>query len=71
MFRLCGNSNENIELTIDGCRMLAQRLYTRGHNDVCGIIHQQLALNLGLQRGWKPYYQHAPEPVLENEHYPL
>ena len=44
---------------------------TRRHNDVCGIIHQQIALNLGLLQDWKPYYRYVPVQVLENEHYLL
>ena len=53
--RLCGNPNETIEHIIDGCRMLAQREYTRRHNDVCGIIHQEIALNLRLRQDWEPH----------------
>ena len=33
---------------MDGCTMLAQSEYTRRRKDVCGIIHQQIALNLRL-----------------------
>ena len=69
--RLCGNPNETIEHIIDGCKMLAQREYTRRHNDVCGIIHKQIALNLGLLQDEKSYYRYVPVPVLENDHYLL
>ena len=66
-FRLWENPNETIEHITNGCRMLAQREYTRRHNDVCGIIHRQIALDLGLLQDWKPYYRHVPVPVHEDE----
>ena len=65
------NPNGTIEHIIDSCRMLAQREYTRRHNDVCGIIHQQITLNLGLPEDWKPYYRYVLVQVFENEHYLL
>ena len=69
--RLCENPNEAIEHIIDDCRIMAQREYTRRHNDVCGIIQQQIALNLGLLQDWKPYYRYVLVPVLDSEHYLL
>ena len=57
--RLRKYSNETIEYIIDGCRMLAQREYTRRQNHVCGIIHQQIALHLELLQDWKSYYRYV------------
>ena len=47
--RLCASPNETIKHIIDDSRILNSR-----YNDVCGIVDQQIGLNLSLLQDWKP-----------------
>lgn len=46
--RLSGISNESIQQIFYVCYIMAHSVYTRRYNNIAGIIHQQLAVSLGL-----------------------
>lgn len=56
---------------IDNCRKLDYNEYIHRHNDVAGIIHQKIALNLNLLQERMPFYKYALVDVLEVENYHL
>ncbi|KAK5641078.1 hypothetical protein RI129_009625 [Pyrocoelia pectoralis] len=69
--RKCLSQNETIEHIIAGCSNLAPIDYLYRHNQVCKILHQQIAKNLKLINSIKPYYKYIPEPILETDSYIL
>ena len=64
--RMCNEQTETIDHITSGCRILAPKQYTQRHDNVCKIIHQQLALKHSLIETYTPYYTYSPQPVLEN-----
>lgn len=70
-YGLCGRNGESIEHIIYGCRMSTCNEYIHRDNDVAGIIHQRIALNLNLLLELMPFHKWIPATVLENENYCL
>lgn len=69
--RLCNSTSESIEHVVSGCQYLAPKEYTVRHNNVAKILHQKLALDLGLLDLSVPYFKYTPQSVLENDGYRL
>ncbi|XP_072153703.1 uncharacterized protein [Bemisia tabaci] len=46
---------------------MAQSDYLQRHNQVCNILHQNLAMKYELINKQTPYYKYTPEVVLEND----
>jgi len=68
--RRCDQFAESVEHIVAGCPVLAQSIYLDRHNAVASAIHWSLWGFCGFlwcDRWW----QHHPEPVLENEKYKL
>lgn len=64
--RLCRDHRENVDHIISGCSSLASSEYTKRHDDVCKVVHQQLCHNNNLLMGnWTPYYKYTPETVID------
>nr|CAI5858762.1 unnamed protein product [Callosobruchus analis] len=64
--RRCKGPGETIEHISAGCPALAETEYLGRHNEVCKIIHQQLAHKYNLCKDSTPYYKYQPAPVLES-----
>ena len=67
--RLCRTSKETIHHIISGCPMLSATKYTERHDNVCKLIHMQLArkyelLDNNIEEKW---FKYDPEPLLEDE----
>ena len=69
--RLCKQQIETIDHIIGGCTILANTEYTRRHNNVAKIIHQQLAIQYKLVQHHTPTYKYIPQNVLENDKHKL
>lgn len=65
--RLCHTQTETIEHITGGCPILAPRQYTQRHDDVCRIIHQEIAKKYSLICYHTPYYKYQAANVLENK----
>ncbi|XP_030764043.1 uncharacterized protein LOC115888439 [Sitophilus oryzae] len=65
--RLCQTTTESIQRLTAGCTYLAPRDYLNRHNQVAGVIHQELCVQTGLLTAKVPYYKYQPQTVLENE----
>jgi hypothetical protein len=63
--RLCGQKTENIEHITSGCPILAPVEYTKRHDNVARVIHQQLCKKYGVSAEMKPYYMYEPNSVVE------
>ena len=68
--RLCGSADETINHLISECSKLAQREYKRRHDKVAKAVHWTLCKKHQLEASDK-WYQHVPEPILQNEHVKL
>lgn len=65
--RLCQTTTESIQHLTAGCTYFAPRDYLNRHNQVAGVIHQELCVQMGLLTAKVPYYKYQPQTVLENE----
>ena len=68
--RRCGQFAESVEHIVAGCPVLAQTVYLNRHNAVASAIHWSLCNSCGFLR-CDSWWQHHPEPVLENERHKL
>lgn len=66
--RKCHETAETIEHITGSCRTLANTEYTKRHNNVAKIIHQNLA---GGTASASPYYKYEPSPVVDNSDFKL
>ena len=64
--RKCNNYTESIDHITAGCTTLTQSDYLQRHNQVAGIIHQEIAQKHGIIKDLTPYYKYHPESVVEN-----
>jgi hypothetical protein len=63
--RLCKTQNESIQHISGGCSVLAPKEYLERHNNVAKVVHQALAVDLGLQETEEPYYKCRPEQIMQ------
>jgi hypothetical protein len=63
--RLCRQKTENIEHITSSCSVLAPVEYTKRHDNVAKVIHQQLCKMYGGSTEIKPYYVYEPNQVIE------
>ena len=68
--RMCKKADESIDLVVSGCNKLAQKEYTRRHDNLDKMLHWKLARKCSFEAGDK-WYDHEPESVLENENYKI
>lgn len=68
--RMCGNADETINHVLSECPKLAQKEYKRRHDWVGKRVHWELARKHDFPVSEK-WYEHIPEPVLENENYKI
>ena len=64
--RMCGERDETIMHILSECSKLAQTEYKKRHDKVATLLHWELCKRLGFHQSEK-WYDHKPEPVLENE----
>lgn len=71
--RICHQSSETIDHLITACSNMANTEYLHRHNLTTSIVHQALALKLGLisDKQTCPYYEYKARPTMENQHYKL
>ena len=69
--RICNEQIETIDHITSGCRILAPKQYTKRHDNVCKIIHENLAFKHSLIDTHIPYYKYTPPPVIENNNFKL
>ena len=65
--RKCGQFAESIEHIVAGCPLMAQLVYLDQHNAIASAIHCG-SCSFPRSHNW---WQHHPEPVIENEDYKL
>ena len=65
-FRLCGEKDETVNLTISRCGKLAQKVYKTRHDLVEKLIYEELCKRLNFNHTYK-WYMHKPESFLVNE----
>ncbi|XP_050514746.1 uncharacterized protein LOC126889989 [Diabrotica virgifera virgifera] len=65
-------AQETIQHLTGGCQAFAATEYKERHDAVGKILHQEIAIKLGLlQTEHLPYYQYVPESMLEDGNYKL
>ncbi|XP_037930235.1 uncharacterized protein LOC119664965 [Teleopsis dalmanni] len=65
--RQCGEQTETVDHILAGCTCLAQREYTKRHNNVVNILHKQICNKYRLiDRENVPYYKYTPQAVYDN-----
>ena len=64
--RHCQYPSETIQHITGGCQLLAQTGYKHRHDQVAGIIHQELAFRYKLISEMTPYYKYKAAAILEN-----
>lgn len=63
---------ETIQHVTGGCQAFAANEYKERHDGAAKILHQELAMKLGLIQGKRlPYYQYTPETILEDNQHKL
>lgn len=65
--RWCNKEDESVQHIISGCSYLAPTWYLSRHNNMGKVVHQLMALQLGLISTFTPYHQYTPKPLLEND----
>ena len=68
--RVCRKVDESIDHIVSGCGKLAQKEYSRRHDNLGKIVHWKLVRKCYFEAGDK-WYEHRPESVLENEDYKI
>ena len=63
--RMCDKKSEAISHIVSECEKLAQKDYTRRHDNVARIVQWNLRGKSNLKKSEK-WYEHAPEGVAEN-----
>ena len=66
LYRMCDKKKETISHIVSECETLAQKEYTRRHNNVARTLHWKLCGKYNLKKSEK-WYEHVPEGVVENE----
>ena len=70
--RMCGEQTESIDHIISGCQTLAPKEYTKRHDNIGKVIHQELLkLHNTDTEETIPYYKYNPESVLETENFKM
>ena len=64
--RLCEKKGETVQHLVSVCEKLAQKKYSRRHNNVAKKIHWDLCKKNELE-DTKKWYEHVPEGAVENE----
>lgn len=65
----CHKCPETIDHILSACGILARTKYLERHNQVVGIIHQNLITQTGIKEDTRPYYQYEPASVEEDPRY--
>ena len=68
--RVCRKVDESLDHIVSGCIKLAQKEYSRRHDNLGKIGHWKVARKCYFEAGDK-WYEHRPESVLENEDYKI
>lgn len=69
--RKCGEKGETVEHIISGCKTMAGEEYTKRHNSIAKVIHQELAHKCKLIQDRIPTFKYLPDPVLESADFKL
>lgn len=63
--RICEQKQETIEHILSGCSVLAPKEYTRRHNNVAKIIHQNILRYYDSNTQMTPYYKYEPPAIVD------
>ena len=70
LWTLWKKADESIDLVVSGCRILAQKEYKRGLDNLGKVVNWNLARKCKFETGDKSY-EYEPDNVLENEDYKI